>query len=226
MINLSYIKFRLSALLLCALLTACAQNLTSVSSTYSTVFNLLTESIFKDEDGISAEVIKNIPYASSLINFKKSPQSLIILESKQRDTYTWVSSDNKVFLTKGGRIVGTIGLTNDLFKITRPDISFQQILNNQNQEPYFAYYSFKKPNFNNLKVKITHEVIGRKKIMILEKEKDVILIEERLESKKIYWKGTNRFWIDPQSFFVWKSQQNISPKLPLLNFEVQKKPAL
>ena len=91
MINLSYIKFRLSALLLCALLTACAQNLTSVSSTYSTVFNLLTESIFKDEDGISAEVIKNIPYASSLINFKKSPQSLIILESKQRDTYTWVN---------------------------------------------------------------------------------------------------------------------------------------
>jgi hypothetical protein len=226
MINLSYKKFRLSALFLCALLTACAQNSTSISSTYSTIFNLITESVFKDEDGISAEVIKNIPYASSLINFKKSPQSLIILESKQRDTYTWVSSDNKVFLTEDGRIVGTIGLTNDLFKITRPDISFKQILNNQNQEPYFAYYSFKKPNLNNLKVKITHEVIGRQKIMILEKEKDVILVEERLESKKIYWKGTNRFWVDPQSFFVWKSQQNISPKLPLLNFEIQKKPAL
>ena len=225
MINLNYKIFLIPVMLSCIFTFSCAQNSSFVSSSYSTIFYLLTESLLGEEEKIDREVIDNIPYASALINFGKQPKSLIILESKNKNIYSWVSADNKTFFTQEGRILGTYGLSNDLLKVVRPDITFKQILNNPNQKPYFAYYSFKKPNLNNLRVEITTKVIDGQKILILGKEKDVTLIEERLESKTVYWKATNRFWLDPQSNFVWKSQQNISPRLPEVTLEVTKKPA-
>ena len=205
---------------------SCAQNPNLVPSSYTTILNLIGESIFTKESGINPDIINSIPYASSLINFKKSPKSLIILQSKKQDTYTWVSADRRVFLTKKGRVVGTIGLPNDLYKINRPSISFKEILDKENLTNYIAYYSFKKPNLNNLKVEISIDVIGSRKIKTFQGLKDLILVEERLVSKKINWKTTNKYWVDPETYFVWKSEQNISPKLPTLTFEITKKPAI
>ena len=208
------------------LIISCAQNPNIIPSSYSTIFNSLSNSLFNEQEGISLEVIANIPYASSLINFNKSSKSLIILQSKNNDIYTWVSSDKRIFFTENGRIVGTVGLPNDLYKIKRPEISFSQILNGTSLTNYIAYYSFRKPELDNLRVEITVEVLGEQNIMLLGGERSLILVEERLVSKKINWKRINRFWIDPKSFFVWKSEQNISPKLPMLTFETTKKPAL
>jgi len=222
--NIKILKF--CTVLYCFFIISCAQNPNLVSSSYLTIFSLVGDSLFEKENGISPEVIESIPYASSLINFKKSPKSLIILQSKQKDTYTWVSSDNRHFLTKDGRVVGTMGLPNDLYKINRPNISFKEMLNKVGLMNYVAYYSFKKPSLNNLRVEISVKVIGNEKINIFREEKDLILVEERLFSKKINWKRTNRFWIDPKTYFVWKSEQNISPKLPMLTVEITKKPAL
>ena len=209
----------------CFFIISCAQNPNLVSSSFSTIFSLVSDDLFKKENGISPEVIESIPYASSLINFKKSPKSLVILQSKQKDTYTWVSADSRVFLTKNGRVVGTMGLPNDLYKINRPNISFREILSKSGLMNYVAYYSFKKPSLNNLRVEISAQVIGNQRISILQDYKDLILVEEKLVSKKINWKKTNRYWVDPENFFVWKSEQNISPKLPMLSLEVTKKPA-
>ena len=210
----------------CLLVISCAQNSNSVPSSYSTIFGLIGESLFKEEDTINAEVVDSIPYASALINFKKSSKSLLILESKQDETYKWVSSDSRVFYTKNGRVVGTMGLPNDLYKIIRPNISFKEILNKSAPMDYVAYYSFKKPNLNDLKVKISVEIIGNEIINIFKEEKNLILIEESLVSKRINWKRTNKFWIDPNNYFIWKSEQNISPKLPMITFEITKKPAI
>ena len=210
----------------CFFIISCAQNPNIAPSSYSTIVTLISDNLFKKENGISPEIIESIPYASSLINFEKSPKSLIILQSKQRDTYTWVSSDSRVFLINKGRVIGTMGLPNDLYKINRPDITFKEILNAAGLINYVAYYSFKKPSLNNLKVEVTVKVVGSKKINIFREEKDLILVEERLVSKKINWKRTNRFWVDPKTYFVWKSEQNISPKLPELTLEITKKPTI
>ena len=209
----------------CLIIISCAQNPNVASSSYLTIFSLLSDSLFKEDSNISPEVINSIPYASSLINFKKSPKSLIILQSKQKDTYTWVSSDSRVFRTKNGRVVETSGLPNDLYNIKRPNISFKEILNEASSANYIAYYSFKKPSLNNLRVEISTKVLGNKKINILQEERNLILVEERLVSKQVNWKRTNKFWVDPETYFVWKSEQNISPKLPMLSLEVTKKPA-
>ena len=223
--NMKYKPFRYLLIYLGVLFTSCAQNSTSISSSYTTIFNLLTESFFDDDNRITSEVISAIPYASSLVNFKNSPKSLIILESKQESKYTWISSDEKVFFTQGGRIIGTIGLNNDLFRIERPGNSFKEIISYGKQDPYYTYYSFRKPTLNNLKVLVKTEVIGLQKTKLLENERYLILVEEKLESRVINWNITNKFWVDPKDFVVWKSEQHISPKLPLLYLETTKKPA-
>ena len=53
--------------------------------------------------------------------------------------------------------------------------------------------------------------------------KNLRLIEEKVTSKEIAWSEINRYWVD-ESNFVWKSEQNISSRLPAIYFEVTKKP--
>ena len=219
------IKRSLVASLLSLFLFSCSgSNL--ISSSYSTAFEVVTKQFSKDKLTIDIEVIKNIPYASSIINFKGSSKALVILESKRKNTYTWVSSDEKVFITRGGRVVSTIGLPNNLYKIRRPEIDFGEIISSKKEVEYFSYYSFKGPDLNDLKVKVTAKVVGKESIKILDEFKVVLLIEEKLYSHNINWREVNRFWVDPGSFYVWKSEQHISPRLPLLYIETTKKPAI
>ena len=218
------IKQNLIVILLTFFLTSCSGK-NFISSSYSTAFEVVTNKFLKEESVIDAEVIKNIPYASSLIGFKGSPRALVILESKKRDVYTWVSSDKKIFMLKEGRLVSTIGLPNNLYRITRPNIDFGEIVN-ENEIEYFSYYSFKNPDLNNLRVKIRAKVIGEERIRILNEFKTLLLIEEKLYAQDINWKGVNRFWIDPVSLYVWKSEQHLSPRLPLLYIETTKKPGI
>ena len=44
-------------------------------------------------------------------------------------------------------------------------------------------------------------------------------------NKYLGWKVKNRFWYDSEAF-IWKSEQHLSPKLPLIQIEVTKKPAM
>ena len=75
-----------------------------------------------------------------------------------------------------------------------------------------------------LKVSITTINKGIQEVEILGERKKLILIEESISSELIGWKEKNKFWVDPNNYFVWKSEQNISPKLPKFTLQVTKRP--
>lgn len=199
-------------------------SLNFLSGSNYTALKLLQAQFFDSGTGINRELIDSIPYASSIISFGNQTESLIILESKQGNKNQWVSADNVRFLEKNGRIHRTIGLPGDLHSIDRPKLEFEDLVEKENFV-YSAYYSFRNPELNNLKVEISSKVIGVDTQEILGKKMTLILLEESMYSPLINWKAKNRFWIDPINFFVWKSRQYISPKLPYIDFEVTKKPA-
>ena len=211
-------------ILICMLVTlSCARN-EFLSSSYATSFELIID-YFSDEDEIvSLEFIENIPYASSLISFNGKNKSLIILESQNTGFNTWISKDKIRFKEENGRIIQTIGLPNDLSFLNRPEINFEEVLA-QKELSYISYYSFKKPTLNNLRVQIKVKVSGLEKISILGQERSLILIDENLFSESINWKASNKYWVDPETNFIWKSVQSISPKLPPLEIMITKKPA-
>ena len=205
------------------LLGGCSQ-FDYLSSSYSTTYNLLTNQFTDQESIFDQELVYNIPYASSLISFGNKNKSLIILESTKDNKNTWISADRIKIIEKDGRVERSIGLPSDLFSIQRPKINFNKIIE-EGKYSYVAYYSFRNPSLNNLKVEVQTIKVGKEIVEILGLRKELILIEETLYSPLINWSAQNKFWYDPTTEFVWKSRQYISPRLPFVDIEVTKKPA-
>ena len=107
------------------LISSCSRDL-YISQSYSVAFSNIIKEFYGDESFITQELVNSIPYASSSISFE-GKESLIILESINDGKYIWVSADNKTFFTQNGRVISTIGLLNDLYKIEMPEINFDDI---------------------------------------------------------------------------------------------------
>jgi len=176
---------------------------------------------------INKEIIDRIPYASALLKIGKGSSGLIILESANPNNYIWVSKDNVYLETKHGRIVKTEGLFNNLIDLTLPNQTFEQVLKNPEAVMhYLSYYSYDRPYLLDLEAKISIVNRGTQEIKILGEVKKLILIEESISNDEIRWKAKNLFWVDPKDYFVWKSVQHISPKLPSFTLQITKRPSI
>ena len=216
-------KYALNLVMVLNILSGCS-NSQYLSSSYQSSFDLIYNLFRESDNEIDSDFIENLPYASSLISFGDNKKSLIILKEKSNNLNTWISADNVMFDELQGRIITTIGLPNDLYSIKRPPIEFNEIIQKK-KVSYISYYSFKKPDFRNLKVNIESYLLGKKEITILKKKINVFLIEEHIYAPDINWRAVNRYWIDEESSFVWKSTQSLTPNLPEIKIEVTKKPA-
>ena len=221
MIKSYYAKF-IKILIMLISLTSCS-NL-DLSSPSSSLSNLLLNNFNQTSAVIDKETIDSIPYASSLVSFGESTKSLIILESTKENGNTWISSDRVRFIEKEGRIIRSLGMPSDLYYIDRPDLDFEFLIKEENFS-YIAYYSFRSPVLNNLRVEINSNVVGLETINILGQEMQLLLIEESLYGPMINWNVMNKYWIDPITKYVWKSSQYLTPRLPHIEIEVTKKPA-
>jgi len=209
-------------------LTSCASlSSEKVAPSFTYAYESMKHALFGYPDlNITREIVKNIPYASALLKIGKGSQGLVILERVDNNNYAWVSKDNVYIVTRDGRIVRSLGLLNNLTKITSINQSFEDLITKPNPvTEYYSYYSFEKPLLLNLKVNVSITNKGVQEIEILGKRMKLILIEENITSELIGWKEKNKFWVDPNDYFVWKSIQNISPKLPKFIVEVTKRPA-
>lgn len=166
--------------------------------------------------------INKIPYASMLLSIGKGPNGLLILESKNNNKETWVSADNVRFLIENGRIVQTSGLESNLTDLMLPKEIRESPKSNLNN--FSMYYSYDFPLLIGLEVVITRKNYGKQEVILTSGKKYLYLIEEKILNKQTGWKTINKFWFD-DSNFVWKSEQEISPKLPVIKFEVTKKPS-
>ena len=215
-------------LLILLLLPSCASiNAEKLAPSFNYAYESIKKAVFGYPDlNISRQIVEDIPYASALLKIGKGTQGLVILESIENKNYLWVSKDNVYFVIRDGRIERSLGLINNLTQITSIDQSFKDLLTKPTPvTEYYSYYSFEDPLLFDLKVAISIENKGIHEIEILGERRKLVLIEESISSELIGWKEKNKFWVDPNDYFVWKSEQNISPKLPKFIFQVTKKPA-
>ena len=173
---------------------------------------------------ITSDLIKNIPFASSTLKIGKSASGLIILESKEEELETWVSSDGVYLVFKEGRIVKTIGFFNNLINFKSVETNFASLMDTNESESLVYYYSYDDPKLIDMRVLASRRFVAKEKVQLIDRKEELNLIEEQIVNDYIGWKVTNKFWID-DDMFVWKSEQYISPKLPKFSIEVTKKPA-
>lgn len=210
-------------------LSSCAsmQN-QNIASSYTKAFYSMKGAIFGFEDAnITKDLVENIPYASALLKIGKGSKGLVILESINGSQTTWASVDNVLVVMDDGRITRTLGLINNLTSYLTPDQSFRDlVLKTEPLLKYYSYYSYDKPQLNSLRVEVNIANKGIRKIEILGESRSLILFEEEIYSEVVNWRRINKYWVDPRSYYVWKSIQFISPKLPPFTIEVTKKPAI
>lgn len=178
-----------------------------------------------ENEFLTREVIDNIPYASSVLRIGKGAPGLVILESVDSGKETWVSSDGVYILISNGRIIQTAGLQNNLSSFLSIESSRKDFIFEGEEVQKVSYYSYDFPRLVDLEVKSVSNLIGKEKIYIFGNEKELFKIEEIITNDYLGWSAKNFFWADDNGF-VWKSEQNISPKLPTFYIEVTKKPAI
>ena len=195
---------------------------------YVNAFNSIKDSVYGYNDSfISEQLVNQIPYASLKMNVGNGPEGLLILETIDQDKLIYVSSDNIRFIIKDGKIVRTSGFNNNLIGVFEPrDILRNLYISDKTQSEYIAYYSYDDPPVNQMKIEIIQSKIGSEEIAIFGKKIKVLKVKEEIKNSYLGWSKSNTYWIDEKEFFVWKSEQYISPLLPIINYEVTKKPTL
>jgi hypothetical protein len=68
---------------------------------------------------------------------------------------------------------------------------------------------------------VEYKKLGKKEVSLLNGKMMLNLIEEVTFNKYLGWEVSNLYWMDDEGF-IWKSEQNISPKLPTIYIEVTK----
>ena len=219
-------KFRSLPFLLIAATSCSSIDQNKIAPGYFQAYNAVKTAIVGYENtSITREIVQSIPYASSLIRIGKGPYGLMILDKKDDTTETWVTADQVYLVIKNGRIIKTAGLNNNLSEVLSPlSYNLEKIYLNGGSEELKFYYSYKNPDLYRLQLSVTYQVCGYEEVDILGFKQKLIKIEEKIINKTIGWERTNVYWIDNE-FNVWKSIQYISPRLPMIQIEVTKKPS-
>ena len=191
---------------------------------YSEAILSINRAIFGyKSNAISKELIYEIPYASMTTQIGKGPTGLMILESIKGKKELWISGDEVYFTIVNGRIVSTSGLENNLSNLEISD-QINDLAKLNSSLKYKHYYSFDNPEVYYLEVEVSYKNLGLQIVNLFDRKMELTLVEESLHNKYLGWKVKNRFWYDSEGF-IWKSEQHLSPKLPLIQIEVTKKPS-
>tara|TARA_B100000989_G_C19380486_1_gene401409 strand:- start:103 stop:777 length:675 start_codon:yes stop_codon:yes gene_type:complete len=192
---------------------------------YSEALLSVSRAIFGyKSEPFSKELIYQIPYASMTTKIGKGPEGLMILESVRDKKELWISADKIYFTLLNGRIISTKGLENNLSNLeTSYEVNDLSKLNVSLN--YKHYYSFDNPEVHYLEVEVSYKNLGSELVDLFDRKIKLNLIEEELHNKYLGWKVKNRFWYDSEGF-IWKSEQHLSPKLPMIKIEVTKKPSM
>jgi hypothetical protein len=199
----------------------------SVGASFSKAYKAFSSLISGYEDyPITRELVDQIPYASLRMKIGKGPAGLLILESKNGDEYTWVSADNVYIVTKWGRIIRAQGLPNNITDLLSSEPSFKEILQSSDLTgENFRYVTFDNPEAFDIRIKVSYRKIGPEGVSILDRTRQLILIEEKIENAYIKWRHTNKYWVDQETGFVMQSFQVIAPNLPPILIQITKKPS-
>ena len=168
---------------------------------------------------ITREQASDIPYASIGIQLGSSSQGLAVLGKTLGDERYWYSGNRILFVTRGGRIVQTVGLPYDLKHVSVRGPSGGWVAPGTAAQ-FTMLFDFDDLQAFNVVANCTDADKGAETIVILGSK---IQTQHHIESCKVEqldWSFDNDFWIDPKSGYVWQSEQDIHPRSSVLSVMV------
>ena len=204
------VKFLFSCLILL--------NLTACAGTYRSYIDMLDLAFTKTRDvELSLNDVEQAP--SDLLYVRNGDRSVaaMALYKIEGGQHKWVSADNVMLIMQHGRIVRTVGFSNDLLYLTNtasdPLLSSTQINSDSN---WLRLADWQSGEYG-YALRSRFEVVPGQKLQFFEKDFSVTLIIEHLQydnaSDYMRFDGNwqNRFWFDSASGTLIKSEQTLAP---------------
>ncbi|WP_068976655.1 MULTISPECIES: YjbF family lipoprotein [Aeromonas] len=187
-----------------------------------------------DDVEVTTEKVRELPYASAYLRVGDNPQALVVLAFADPDgSLSWVSSDNKLFVTKSGRLYKTVGLENDLYLVASswPD-PLQKMADspddvlNLDAMPWQYNAEWENDYVSGYKMQAQFISAVPEKLLILDKSHDVMLVDELVSFGLSQNSWHNYYWFERSTGRILKSQQQLGPDLPVIEMTILKPYAL
>lgn len=187
-----------------------------------------------DDVVVTGEKVRELPYASAYLRVGDNPQALVVLAFADPDgSLSWASADNKLFVTKAGRLRKTVGLENDLYLMTSSWIDpLQKIIDSPddvfNTDVLHWQYNaeWEKDYVSGYKMQAKFISAVPEKLLIIDKSHDVMLIDELIIFGNNQSSWHNYYWFEHSTGRILKSQQQLGPGLPVVEMTILKPYAL
>ncbi|MEE8248447.1 MAG: YjbF family lipoprotein [Alphaproteobacteria bacterium] len=177
---------------------------------------------------ITREQIEKQPYAMIHLRTPGNAGAVLVLARVWGRELHWISADRNIVATLDGRLVRTVGLPENiretrslgvdpvasgLHRITA-GTKAKRIMDFDDEQRYGRIVTSR------------YTPIERQKVTIADLTYDLLLVVERNRIAADDWEFENRFWVDPNNGFVWKSLQHVSPRFDPFEIAVLKPAAI
>ena len=194
-------------LVVCFLVAACSQSQKSLGDTFKVA-------IFGMPDvEMTSEQIRDIPYASMYARVNKGPQIFVVLAYAENGDLKWVTRDKAMLVTRNGRLIKTLDLPDNLLEVTNlasdPLIHANRIIDGAEWTRIQTWTEDKKVYSATFSSRFS--IAGNETLTILDVPRTYRIIDEDVTVAELNTHYRNRFWIDPSTGNVQKTQQFIGP---------------
>ncbi|MBD3750790.1 MAG: YjbF family lipoprotein [Sphingobacteriales bacterium] len=152
-------------------------------------------------------------------------RALLVLAKNAASGQQWVGADGSGFTTWQGRITRYYTPALDLSRIEisplYPQYGFAAAFQYGRISAPFELDNDTEQRFQVLG-KATLYYDGKQPRMYWGKPTEMLQFSERIEVPSTGFTHVNYYWLDPQTFFVWESQQKWWPQMPLISIQVLK----
>ncbi len=208
---------------LTALTGALAANACSNNVTVRTLSNVIGTSL-SERSAFDPSYPDKLPYASIAVSRKGLERSLLVLGKAEGDELHWISADRGVLVTRHGRLIKTVGFTENLLKTDFSGDDYFASLSISDWEKKTSYrriIDLSPGNRYGITIESTLELAGSETIQIGSHSYETTRLREHNVAQSLGWQYTNTYWLDAQGK-IWRSEQTFAPGMPPLTIEVTK----
>ncbi|MCP1641854.1 hypothetical protein J2T41_001453 [Pseudomonas citronellolis] len=142
-------------------------------------------------------------------------EAVMALVRQQGDLQFWLASTHQVLMMRDGLVVRTTGFGDNLAG-TRlgADSPFHtglhKLADGQRSERWIDLASGHRLG---IPVQSSFHKVGLERVSILERDYDLLRVDEDIRAPLLGFSATNKYWVDPKDGFVMQSLQQVTPDL-------------
>jgi len=215
---------RMIAALLLAALAGCTSD---GDSSLQRIGQLASVSIFGEEERapqpeLTRAELDQIPYATIALSFEGGPRTFLVPLADNGGYLSYMDEGRHGLVMKGGAVTGTLGLGQDLKAVTHHISDPIAVAMPLEQWPGMVYrdYQFRQRDLGQYSVTMAcvFQPLASERIEIVEIAFDVVRVAETCTNAAR--KVANTYWVEPDTGFIWKSEQWLGPHLPEATVEI------